>query len=174
MKETQQTITAWARSQFGPGDVLTVATRMNCEVAELLAGLAASGPAQGIAEELADVGVMLLQVAELQGFSLLDKVHEVTPHLRTYRPEMMNTYCSRLAANLSEAVGQLLALLFAFEVQHSYQEYKNMTKTVFVGVVLFRLAEILAVDLEQAIDEKMEINRNRKWGKNDNGTYQHV
>lgn len=74
MKETQETITAWADATFGPRHPAEVAARMSVEVAELVAGLAtvANVPVEKMDPELlealrlecADVNVMLKQVAE--------------------------------------------------------------------------------------------------------------
>mgnify|MGYP001398705718 CR=1 FL=1 len=74
MKETQETITAWADDTFGPKHPAEVAARMSVEVAELVAGLAtvANVPVeemdpelvQELQKECADVFIMLAQVAE--------------------------------------------------------------------------------------------------------------
>lgn len=94
--ETQETITAWSRENFGSQSPLTIALRMNVEVAELLNALgsyerAAAEPTSGAddrevlsdarlelrekaADEVADVGVMLLQVAEVLGVDLMERI----------------------------------------------------------------------------------------------------
>lgn len=74
MKETQETITAWADATFGVKHPAEVAARMSVEVAELVAGLAtvANVPVeemdpelvQELQKECADVFIMLAQVAE--------------------------------------------------------------------------------------------------------------
>jgi hypothetical protein len=71
--ETPETITQWAVDTFGNPPPIAVATRMNCEVAELLVGLANLSPeevAEGsprvtaLQQECADVYIMLAQIAE--------------------------------------------------------------------------------------------------------------
>lgn len=73
--ETQETITAWANETFGVQSPASVAERMSLEVRELVEGLAAVAhtPTQDLDPdtldnlrlEVADVAIMLSQVAEL-------------------------------------------------------------------------------------------------------------
>lgn len=73
-KENQETITDWAETTFGPNHPAVIAARMSVEVAELVSGLStvAHLPVEQIdpetlhalREEVADVNVMLSQVAE--------------------------------------------------------------------------------------------------------------
>lgn len=94
--ETQKTITDWSREHFGYQSPLTIALRMNVETAELLNALGSHERVQGgpimdsddlealaaerdrlrehAADEVADVGVMLLQVAEVLGVDLLARI----------------------------------------------------------------------------------------------------
>ena len=78
--ETQRSITQWAQKQFG-ASVSEVALRMNLEVAELLSIAALHrepvSPEEHrlIAEELADVEIMLRQVAEMCGVNLQNAVN---------------------------------------------------------------------------------------------------
>jgi NTP pyrophosphatase (non-canonical NTP hydrolase) len=87
--ETQKSITEWSREQFGYQSPLSIALRMNVEVGELLnvLGNRAAAIEQGNytkdtmdellrhgQDEVADVGVMLLQVAEGLGIDLLEAV----------------------------------------------------------------------------------------------------
>lgn len=70
-EETQETITVWALETFGGRSPLLTATRMNCEVAELIDLLAQieADPnnmklQHQVAGELADVEIILRQVAQ--------------------------------------------------------------------------------------------------------------
>lgn len=86
--ETQKTITDWSRENFGHQSPLTIALRMNVEQAELLNALGSyDRESNGIcsaedldklhehaADEVADVGVMLLQVAETLGIDLMARI----------------------------------------------------------------------------------------------------
>lgn len=95
--ETQKTITDWSRENFGHQSPLSIALRMNVEVSELLNALGSHEKIQGgnirdsddletlavererlrehAADEVADVGVMLLQVAEVLGVDLMEAVN---------------------------------------------------------------------------------------------------
>lgn len=83
LRDIQTSIAAWGRATFGHGDqpppVNAIAARMNVETAELLNGLAAADLATGadreaiLAEcrvECADIGIMLVQVADALGCDL--------------------------------------------------------------------------------------------------------
>lgn len=73
--ETQRSIGAWARETFGVSTPLRAATRMNEEVAELLAGMSILGQdPRKIHEECADVLVVLFVLAERLGVDLMTEV----------------------------------------------------------------------------------------------------
>ena len=81
--ENQQTIAEWARTTFGDGaTTLNIATRMNCEVSELLNGFAALAGEMSetlrrhLLLECADTYIMLAQIAERLGTDL----HAVVDH----------------------------------------------------------------------------------------------
>lgn len=73
----QVEITNWAISAFGKQEPLTIASRMNNEVAELLTGLVSKpeDKAHHLAE-CADVYIMLVQVASGLGGDLMEEVRE--------------------------------------------------------------------------------------------------
>lgn len=74
MNENQETITAWAEETFGENHPAVIAARMSVEVAELVSGLSTVAHLRvedidpetldALREEVADVNVMLSQVAE--------------------------------------------------------------------------------------------------------------
>lgn len=87
LRDIQTSIAQWGRETFGHGDkpppADAIAARMNVEVAELLNGLAAlqfaspEARAELIRElqlECADVGIMLVQVADALGGDLQDLI----------------------------------------------------------------------------------------------------
>ncbi|TQV79752.1 dATP/dGTP pyrophosphohydrolase domain-containing protein [Denitrobaculum tricleocarpae] len=47
-------------------------------------------------------------------------------------------------------------------------------ETADVMILLYRLAEDLGYDIEQSIQEKMAINRARKWSRAGDGTGKHI
>lgn len=84
MNETQMSITEWSVEQFGETPPVTIAIRMNKEVAELLMLLhnLPDDPAKWteeqhkkVAGEVADVGVMLSQVAETSHINLTHAIN---------------------------------------------------------------------------------------------------
>lgn len=78
LTDLQQTISQWGRETFGKPDARAIATRMNCEVAELLvalnhippAGLDRADALKAIGLECADIQIMLVQVADALGLNL--------------------------------------------------------------------------------------------------------
>lgn len=45
---------------------------------------------------------------------------------------------------------------------------------VDIEVMLRQCAELLGVDLDEGVDDKMNVNANRTWAKGEDGEYQHV
>lgn len=78
MTETQQTISTWARKTFGDARVGTLVARCNEEMAELIAAAMTISVSDEtfskIAEECADVYIVLCQVAESVGVDLDEQV----------------------------------------------------------------------------------------------------
>lgn len=84
LTDLQQTISQWGRETFGEPDARAVATRMNCEVAELLvalnhippAGLDRAEALKVIGLECADIQIMLVQVADALDLNLEELTRE--------------------------------------------------------------------------------------------------
>lgn len=84
LTDIQQSISQWGRETFGKPDARAIATRMNCEVAELLVALNHIPPAgmdrfdalKAIGLECADIQIMLVQVADALGLNLEDLTRE--------------------------------------------------------------------------------------------------
>lgn len=84
LTDLQQTISRWGRETFGKPDARAIATRMNCEVAELLVALNHIPPAgmdrmdalKAIGLECADIQIMLVQVADALGLNLEELTRE--------------------------------------------------------------------------------------------------
>lgn len=69
MKWNQQTITEWSTKMFGERSHLSTAVRANKEMAELLSALE-NGELEVACKEVADVVIILMQVAERLGIDL--------------------------------------------------------------------------------------------------------
>jgi NTP pyrophosphatase (non-canonical NTP hydrolase) len=69
MKWTQETITEWSTKTFGERSPLSTAVRANKEMAELLSALE-NGELEVACKEVADIVIILMQVAERLGMDL--------------------------------------------------------------------------------------------------------
>lgn len=77
MIETQNSIAAWADSTFGVPTPLRAATRMNEEVAELLAKMTVPNTSTAaIIEEIADVQIVLMVLAGRMNIDLMAEVQK--------------------------------------------------------------------------------------------------
>jgi NTP pyrophosphatase (non-canonical NTP hydrolase) len=71
VKETQASIYQWAREQFGdPKSIFQIAERAAEEMSELFGKIADDAPRESIVEEIADVVIVLSQIAERLGLDL--------------------------------------------------------------------------------------------------------
>lgn len=76
---------------------------------------------------------------------------------------------ARVAARANEEMAELLT------IATSKAPYRGLAyEAADVVIVLYHLAGIAGFDLHKAIDEKMEINRKRKWTSNGDGVGYHV
>jgi len=75
MPNWQSEIGKWAEEAFGPiHDRARVAARANEEMAELLRAATSGAPIEKIAEECADIVIILARIAHAGGFDLLQEV----------------------------------------------------------------------------------------------------
>ncbi len=73
--ETQATIFKWANETFGQvTSNIRAATRLNEEVAELLAALATDDSNPKVASEIADVAILLYRIASAMGIDVHQEV----------------------------------------------------------------------------------------------------
>ena len=74
-RETQASIAAWQRDVFGPSvNIRASAARANQEMAELLKALAVNDAHPKAPEEVADVIICLVRIADNLGFSISDEI----------------------------------------------------------------------------------------------------
>lgn len=75
MGETQRTVADWAQATFGAaGSNMRVASRANEEMAELLRALASDDAHPKAAEEVADVVIVLLRLADRLDVDLMAEI----------------------------------------------------------------------------------------------------
>jgi NTP pyrophosphatase (non-canonical NTP hydrolase) len=74
-----------------------------------------------------------------------------------------------IAVRALEEMAELMAAIEAGETPAAIVE-----EVADVCIVLCQIPEIFGLDLGEAIDRKMQINRAREWRTNGDGTGQHV
>jgi|SRR6267142_840607 len=73
--ETQQTVSQWAEQTFGSvGSNASVAARVNKEMAELIMELARDDNSPKMGDEIADVVICLMRLADRNGIDMLEEV----------------------------------------------------------------------------------------------------
>jgi hypothetical protein len=181
MIETPRTINTWALNTFGPTTTVQVATRMLCEASELLRAIdkGDSGKDQQ-QEECADVGVMLLQLAERTGSVSADVIRDgEAPGLRVVfkcsywgeflYPGLLRGKTYKLLQELSQITAEA-----ACSVEPLLRSVSLAEKVRQALATLWGLAFWLGIEhLSERIDSKMAINRKRIWVKLPSGIWQH-
>ena len=76
----------------------------------------------------------------------------------------------RAATRMNEEVAELLAKMSNATVSHS----KIIEEVADVQIVLYVLAERLHMNLDAEVQNKMKVNRSRKWKLDGSGCGQHV
>lgn len=160
--ETQQSVTEWAVATFGDdGSDLRCATRANEEMAELLSCLSRPEPdMSAVAAELADVCIVLWRLGTRLETCLPVTTVAVLPHELQVR-----WWAFSANAHLASA----LLRLANFDVA--------MVRTDLIGAfqAINVTAQHLGIDLQAAIDAKMDVNRNKRvWKLDGSGHGYHV
>lgn len=70
-QETQASVARWAEETFGPAEAAALVARARLELDELEEAARAGHPAAHVAEEAADVLILLYRIAERSGEDLL-------------------------------------------------------------------------------------------------------
>lgn len=179
--ETPATILAWAVETFGAGDPLSIATRSNVEVAELINGVNNLREAKNlpwaqrrerilaVRGEVIDVWIMWSQLAEKLGVEVNTPDYARMPaavlpqdvcSLNVGWALFMNSllYWTATADEPPRALSTLIPRLHPL-----FQRLSHMADSP---------SDLLA--FHAAVDAKMEINRKRQWRVTDTGQRQHV
>ena len=77
------------------------------------------------------------------------------------------------SAKLKEEVAELIDELDRAAHIVNYDKSKTALEMADVVIVLYGLANLLGIDLHEAINEKMSINRKRLWVFTEQGNYRH-
>lgn len=170
--ETQQSISDWALSVFGLSKTsLILAARAHKEASELYEVLAhthaeGGGFAQGDFEkfksELADVAIVLYQVAAYEG---VDLEKEMTVVGSSYGIGTLEELGRKI-------LSEFLHLFYWLETRNAQKDY------IAKGLVdIFYLLRVMAkrfgLVLNELVTEKMVVNRQRRWKITGSGVGQH-
>lgn len=157
--ETQTTIRDWAQTNFGPAsDMYRVQARAFEELVEAMKEISTGGSPEKIAVECADVvitlaGRMVLDLAQLAfaeyGGPSYDIKQDICCAAQQLGRAMASTALMGPDFEAPSLVGSCVALLWG-------------------------ICGKLGVDLADAIDAKMQINRARRWAKSTDGTSYHI
>jgi hypothetical protein len=159
--ETQKTISQWAEDTFGPvGTNLSIALRANVERAELLQAVQAEDYEE-VRKEIADVVIVLMRLAENTNIDLMAVRNK---HFVTTKAPALVLYGAN--CRMSDLI-KYLAISPVLGVG-----FPNMLAGVVAG--LFRAMELVGGDLQEEINRKMAINRQRRWKLDGRGHGQHV
>jgi hypothetical protein len=159
--ETQQTIDEWARGTFGEAEPVGIAVRANVEAAELLSAVSCKAADSEIAEEVADVAIILLQATARWEV-------EVRLPPSNYAPDDN--------PNISSID---FASMVSFQLSASIMETLQFGPVpVHRFAIIFDVLSLLASrhgrGLLTEIENKMNINRERTWEKTKAGHFQHT
>ncbi len=164
MIETQASICAWADATVGPAtDNFRIVTRANLEMAELLHACSGGAAAEKIAEEAANVMIVLARLGRNLG---LDVVRLMALHY-AWRDGLEVQLCACEASRMLSAVGECLRLRPDGADRYRDTFIRNIVHNmVTVGGGYDRLGA--------AVDAKMETNRARQWHVDGTGHGSHV
>lgn len=180
--ETVRSINDWGCAKFGERSVFNAAVRANLEMAELLALIVGENiDKEKLALEAADVIIVLCRPA----VKLLPYPEKVAEYITTKLPEIMKGYTvdtsivfkphfTVAARSLAEFVDMAVSC-------NEYETRIGEATAIELGRKLFRIVELLShgmyvsgINLWDAVEQKMAINRKRQWKLDENGFGQHI
>ncbi len=159
--ETQESIAAWCEETFGPApSVARIAARANEEMAELLRHITSGQDAEDIVEEAADVVIVLYRVAHILGFHLQTEAAQWAGAAQRVTASYSLAPPGR-ALLLGTKANEHMSTLLTAAAQNS--EAGIQYQTGVIVAYLDDLASGFALNLRNAIDAKMKVNRGRFW-----------
>lgn len=164
--ETQATIVAWAEVTFGRAvSPQRIIVRAAEEAVELMRCLSVDDRHPHATEEIADTLIVLMGVAHVMDFDLLEQANGILADWRT-GPD-----AARLSgqSNLHTAAAAVGCLALAIR-----NETLRLMNCALAAASLLDLAGRLEVDVQAEIDAKMAVNRARVWKLDGSGHGHHV
>ena len=160
--ETQATIAEWAEKAFGPApNDARIIARVNEEFAELLRAVTSHQLPEKIAEEAADVVIVLCRFAQLRKFDLFDMAYI---HGKLFAGE----------TPLRSALMHMHMLIDTVMFDQSDPWPADYVAGKLVASLARYLRDNYDLDLRDQIDKKMAINRKREWRQDDTRHGYHV
>lgn len=159
--ETQKSISDWANHTFGqPGSNLRVATRAGEEIFELFKEMCQASPDYAkLVEEAADVAIVLYRLCDRLGF-LVD-----TSIIRREDPANAKLFAAQANAQIASVIVRLI------HQDNDVSARYNLLQTYYF---LEQLCLELGYNLNEQVETKMVINRQRKWNVGNDGHGYHV
>lgn len=163
MRETQVSICEWASATFDePGSNYRVAVRAQEEMVEALRAETIGLHAEKVAEEIADTAIVLLRLMQRLGIEVEDTDGLTAGYVSGVRQNL--AFANRVLADCIEELSERDSI-------HSVRA------GTFLGRIWDRLCgccDELGIDLWDAINTKMAINRKRQWVRDGSGHGYHV
>lgn len=158
--ETQETISEWATATFGAVASLPRSlARANEEMAELCKKAVTNADHDELAEEAADVVIVLCRAADISRA-------DINPMFRIMEPTGALPIVAIMQAN------SLLAYCM-----EQVSDGKARCASIYIELIVRKLAEIcftLGTPLHEAVERKMATNRARVWALDGSGCGYHV
>lgn len=159
MTETQETITAWGTETFGPTNTLRLVARANTEMAELLAEVSSFARPDRIADECADVLIVLARAASLMGVNVA---------FESVKREPTASVVERAAAMANSSLSGVFACVAMGWMPEASAKLIDLWRDV--EALMQKCKAIPA----RRVDAKMAVNRKRKWVLAGDGTGEHM
>ncbi|HET9063725.1 MAG TPA: MazG-like family protein [Candidatus Binatia bacterium] len=160
MTETQLTICTWADATFGPASDASIAARALEEMSKLVTACVNGEPAERIGEEIADVVIALARLGRALGVDVVSHVDE------TVAAPDRRLIALHDATNANGSLASVLTAVVRGDFETAAAGLKNC--------VWFLVDLGINLDLPDAIDRKMAINRTRRWVTDGKGHGRHV
>lgn len=161
-KETPLSIFNWAQSTFKKPSFAEVSARTLTEITEFIVAVI-NDDVTTSKEEVADVAIMLWQLAV---YAAVDARPAINPETL-----LLNFDLKAAAVDLGCYYSKYLRRLYGDKERRLRDASRLLARSL---ICLEYSAYFLKVDLSIAVDEKMAVNRQRKWEKIAKGNYQHI
>lgn len=162
MSETQQSITQWIEETFGVASDARILARANEEMAELLKGVASGESPAKLAEECADVLIVLCPLAQRLATALC--------YPRRIKEDDVRPYAQYANLGLALAIYRTASGATTSSIDHAEMDAHLRDCVGHLSDLAFSLGSSLQAEVEK----KMARNRSRTWKRDGTGCGYHV